>query len=112
LGHGDSWTLARAIFEERVAPSRFPFPPMDFRQVLHLRNYPFPLCIAHVVLEPRPGPLQAKFGTSKRSDPVFIEGADDILLGTASPGHNYDLKSSIGAQVLSYNSTAPAHVFG
>ena len=57
-------------------------------------------------------PPQTKFGTSKRSDPVYLEGCDDLLLGTVSPGFNYDPKSALGSQVLSKNATSPSYRFG
>lgn len=43
---------------------------------------------------------------------MFLEGCDDLLLGTTSPGFNYDPKSSLGPQVLAKNATAPSHAFG
>jgi len=64
------------------------------------------------VLSKRQTAPYTKFGTSKRSDPVYLEGCDDLLLGTVSPGFNYDPKSALGSQVLSKNATSPSYRFG
>ena len=56
------------------------------------------------------------FGTSTRDGNekrMLSKKAQSLTgLGTQSPGPIYKLKSSVGAQYLSANSTAPSHVFG